>query len=141
MPKRILTGTVVSDKTDKTVTVLVERKVKHPLYGKIIRRSKKYHAHDEDNSIKAGETVRLAIENIGEQEHEFVMDTVAAVAEHKELMNKFPEMEHDDPNAVRLAPGEKGEIVWTFVNAGSFQFACLIPGHYEAGMHGPLSVN
>jgi uncharacterized cupredoxin-like copper-binding protein len=91
--------------------------------------------------FKAGETVRLAIENIGEQEHEFVMDTVAAVAEHKEVMNKFPEMEHDDPNAVRLAPGEKGEIVWTFANAGSFQFACLIPGHYEAGMHGALSVN
>jgi len=59
MPKRILMGTVVSDKTDKTVTVLVERKVKHPLYGKIIRRSKKYHAHDEDNSFKAGERVRI----------------------------------------------------------------------------------
>ena len=59
MPKRILIGTVTSDKTDKTVTVLVERKVKHPLYGKIIRRSKKYHAHDEDNAIKAGETVRI----------------------------------------------------------------------------------
>ena len=59
MPKRILIGTVVSDKTDKTVVVKVERKVKHPLYGKIIRRSKKYHAHDEDNSYKAGETVRI----------------------------------------------------------------------------------
>ena len=59
MPKRILTGTVVSDKTDKTVTVLVERKVKHPLYGKIIRRSKKYHAHDEDNAFKPGDTVRI----------------------------------------------------------------------------------
>ena len=59
MPKRILVGTVVSDKTDKTVTVLVERKVKHPLYGKIIRRSKKYHAHDEANEYKAGETVRI----------------------------------------------------------------------------------
>jgi small subunit ribosomal protein S17 len=59
MPKRVLQGTVVSDKTDKTVVVLVERKVKHPLYGKIIRRSKKYHAHDEENVIKAGETVRI----------------------------------------------------------------------------------
>ena len=59
MPKRILIGTVVSDKTDKTVVVKVERKVKHPLYGKIIRRSKKYHAHDEDNSFKTGETVRI----------------------------------------------------------------------------------
>ena len=59
MPKRVLTGTVVSDKTDKTVVVKVERKVKHPLYGKIIRRSKKYHAHDEGNTFKTGEVVRI----------------------------------------------------------------------------------
>ena len=59
MPKRVLTGTVVSGKTDKTVVVLVERKVKHALYGKIIRRSKKYHAHDEGNVFKEGETVRI----------------------------------------------------------------------------------
>ena len=59
MPKRILIGTVVSDKTDKTVVVKVERKVKHPLYGKIIRRSKRYNAHDEDNSYKTGERVRI----------------------------------------------------------------------------------
>ena len=59
MPKRVLTGTVVSDKTDKTVVVRVERRVKHPLYGKIIKRSKKYHAHDEANEFKTGETVRI----------------------------------------------------------------------------------
>jgi small subunit ribosomal protein S17 len=59
MPKRILTGTVVSDKGDKTVVVNVERKVKHPLYSKIIRRSKKYHAHDEGNVFKLGQTVRI----------------------------------------------------------------------------------
>ena len=59
MPKRILIGTIVSDKTDKTVVVKVERKVKHAMYGKIIRRSKKYHAHDEDNSFKSGEVVRI----------------------------------------------------------------------------------
>ena len=59
MPKRVLTGMIVSDKTDKTVVVKVERKVKHPLYGKIIRRSKKYHAHDEGNEYREGETVRI----------------------------------------------------------------------------------
>ncbi|MEA1015817.1 30S ribosomal protein S17 [Sphingomonas sp. LY54] len=59
MPKRILTGTIVSDKTDKTVVVKVERRVKHPLYGKIIKRSKKYHAHDEGNEYHEGETVRI----------------------------------------------------------------------------------
>jgi small subunit ribosomal protein S17 len=59
MPKRVLSGTVVSDKADKTVVVRVERRVKHPLYGKIIKRSKKYHAHDEANAFKAGEQVRI----------------------------------------------------------------------------------
>lgn len=59
MPKRVLTGTVVSDKNEKTVVVKVERRVKHPLYGKIIRRSKKYHAHDEENVVRVGETVRI----------------------------------------------------------------------------------
>ena len=59
MPKRVLQGTVVSDKGDKTVVVLIERRVQHPLYGKIVRRSKKYHAHDENNAIKAGDTVRI----------------------------------------------------------------------------------
>ena len=91
-------------------------------------------------SFAAGETVRLVITNNGEIEHEFVMDTVDANAKHKALMGKFPEMEHDDPNAVRLQPGETGEIRWTFTNAGEFEIACLIPGHYESGMHGPLTV-
>ena len=59
MPKRVLTGVIVSDKGEKTVVVNVERKVKHPLYGKIIRRSKKYHAHDEGNEYHEGETVRI----------------------------------------------------------------------------------
>ena len=59
MPKRVLIGTVVSDKADKTVTVRVDRRVKHPLYGKIIRRSKKYHAHDADNAFRIGEQVRI----------------------------------------------------------------------------------
>src|SRR5688572_20083448 len=59
MPKRVLIGTVVSDKGDKTVTVRVDRRVKHPLYGKIIRRSKKYHAHDAENAYRAGEQVRI----------------------------------------------------------------------------------
>ena len=57
---RALTGKVVSDKMDKTVVVLVERKVKHPIYGKIIRRSKKFHAHDENNEFKAGDIVVIS---------------------------------------------------------------------------------
>ena len=90
--------------------------------------------------IKAGETVRFAINNTGELEHEFVLDTVAKNAEHKKLMEEFPEMEHDDPNSVRLEEGQTGEIIWSFTNTGAFEFACLIPGHYEAGMHSNIVV-
>lgn len=89
---------------------------------------------------KAGETLRLKFINKGEVDHEFVMDTHDAIIEHKALMEKFPEMEHDDPNAIRLQPGGKGEIVWTFANAGDFSFGCLIPGHYESGMKGDIAV-
>ena len=60
--------------------------------------------------------------------------------EHKAVMEKFPEMEHDDPNSIRLAPGKSGEIVWKFTNDGTFKIACLIPGHYDAGMHGNVVV-
>ena len=91
-------------------------------------------------SFEAGETVLFKISNAGEFDHEFVMDTMVNNEEHRKLMEKFPEMEHDDPNSVTLAPGESGEILWTFSNPGEFQFACLIPGHMELGMHGPIKV-
>ncbi len=102
---------------------------------------KVYIFDQKELSFAAGETVRLHIVNAGEEVHEFVMDTAEANAEHKALMEKFPEMEHDDPNAVRLEPGEEAEIIWTFGEAGTFEFACLLPGHYEAGMHGPIIIN
>ena len=91
-------------------------------------------------SVKQGETIRFAITNVGENEHEFVLDTFKKNQEHKAQMAKFPEMEHDDPNSIRLEEGEKGEIIWEFSNEGKFEFACLIPGHYESGMRGDLNV-
>ncbi len=91
-------------------------------------------------TVKQGETIRFAVSNIGKTDHEFVLDDPEGMAKHKELMAKFPEMEHDDPNAVRLEPGKKGEVIWKFTNAGSFEFGCLIPGHMEAGMAGPINV-
>ena len=91
--------------------------------------------------IKKGETIRFAIVNKGETDHEFVLDDQKGMQEHKALMERFPEMEHADPNSIRLGPGAKGEIIWKFSVAGEFQFACLIPGHMEAGMHGPVLVN
>ena len=92
-------------------------------------------------AFKEGQTVRIKFVNKGSVDHEFVMDEEPAIIEHKALMEKFPEMEHDDPNAIRLAPGAKGEIIWTFNKTGDFTFACLVPGHYEAGMHGKLDVD
>lgn len=91
-------------------------------------------------SIAAGETVLLRFVNEGSVGHEFVMDTGAAILEHKASMEASPEMAHADPNAIRLAPGATGEIVWTFAIAGDFEFACLLPGHYESGMKGDLKV-
>jgi uncharacterized cupredoxin-like copper-binding protein len=69
-----------------------------------------------------------------------VLDQEDKVMEHKAMMAKFPEMEHDDPNAIRLEPGKTGEIVWKFTNDGAFKIACLIPGHFESGMHGNVIV-
>lgn len=93
-------------------------------------------------AVKKGETVRIKISNRGELEHEFVLDTHENNQIHKELMAKQPdEAAHQMPNAITLQPGEKGEIVWTFSNAGEFEFACLILGHYESGMFGTASVS
>ena len=100
MPKRVLSGTVVSDKPDKTVVVRVERRVKHPLYGKIIRLSKKYHAHDEGNAYRAGEQVRIEeCAPISKQKNWTVLDRIgAAIA---------PEAEAEAPVAVKAAPEAK----------------------------------
>lgn len=90
--------------------------------------------------IKKGETIRFVVKNTGELEHEFVLDDHEKLMEHKLIMEKAPEMEHDDPNSIRLIEGTDGEVVWTFTNTGAFEFACLIPGHYEAGMKGTINV-
>ncbi|MBB3234476.1 cupredoxin domain-containing protein [Phyllobacterium endophyticum] len=90
--------------------------------------------------VKKGETIRLKFNNMGETDHEFVMDRHEGIQEHKALMQKFPEMEHADPNSIRLAAGGSGEIIWTFAKAGDFGFACLLPGHYESGMKGEITV-
>lgn len=92
-------------------------------------------------NFNEGETVILNFTNKGEVDHEFVMDTEKNVQDHKVAMEKDPDMEHADDNSLRLAPGAKGQIVWTFSKGGTFSFACLIPGHYESGMHGLLKVN
>lgn len=90
--------------------------------------------------VKKGETIRLRVKNEGRIKHEMVLGTLAELKEHAETMAKFPEMEHDDPNAITVEPGKTGELVWHFSKAGRFDFACLVPGHFEAGMQGKIAV-
>ena len=90
--------------------------------------------------VREGETVRLRAQNQGKVMHEIVIGTKAELDQHAELMKKHPGMEHDEPYMAHVAAGKKGDIVWHFNRAGSFDFACLIPGHYQAGMTGTITV-
>ena len=90
--------------------------------------------------VKRGETIRFRVKNAGQIKHEMVLGSLAELKEHAKIMTKFPEMEHDDPNAISVEPGKTGELVWRFTKAGKFDFACLVPGHFEAGMQGKIAV-
>lgn len=90
--------------------------------------------------VKQGETVRITLKNTGAQLHEMVIGTKKELDEHAALMVKFPTMEHDEPYMAHIAAGKTGEIIWTFNRAGEFDFACLIAGHYQAGMVGKIYV-
>jgi uncharacterized cupredoxin-like copper-binding protein len=90
--------------------------------------------------IRRDEQVKFVLRNLGHVDHEFMLDSVENNAKHKVQMEKNPDMEHDDPNGKRLAPTGSGEIAWRFTKPGTFEFACLIPGHYESGMHGTIVV-
>jgi uncharacterized cupredoxin-like copper-binding protein len=92
-------------------------------------------------NVRRGETIRFVVKNVGEMPHEFMLGTAKDIKEHHAVMLKHPEMEHEDePNAVSLEPGKTGEVVWKFTKSGAFQFACLKPGYFEAGMVGTLEV-
>ena len=91
-------------------------------------------------AVKRGETVRFVVRNSGKVKHEMVLGTESELKEHAELMKKFPGMEHADANMVTVAPGKTGEILWQFTKPGKVEFACLQPGHYEAGMKGTVTV-
>ncbi len=90
--------------------------------------------------IKRGETVRFVLHNQGRLKHEMVLGTDKEIKEHAKLMAKFPNMEHEDANSASVAPSAQGEITWKFTRNGTFSYACLLPGHYEAGMHGRIVV-
>jgi len=90
--------------------------------------------------VRRGEQVRFVLPNDGEEDHEFMLATVSENRKHAEVMKKYPEMEHDDPNGKRILPHGSAELVWKFTKRGKFEFACLIPGHYEKGMFGTIVV-
>lgn len=91
-------------------------------------------------AVRRNETIRFVLKNGGELKHEMVLGTIEDLKEHAALMRKFPEMEHADPNQASVEPGKTGNLVWQFTKAGTFDFACLQPGHYEAGMKGQVVV-
>ena len=90
--------------------------------------------------VKQGETIRFVLKNGGKLMHEFVIGTREELDAHAALMKKFPKMEHDQPYMAHVAPGKTGEVIWTFNQPGDFNFACLIDGHYQAGMIGTIKV-
>ncbi len=91
-------------------------------------------------SVKRNETIRFVLKNQGKLKHEMVLGTIKELKEHANLMLKFPEMEHADPNQVSVEAGQTGELVWQFTKLGTFDFACLQAGHFEAGMRGSAVV-
>ena len=92
-------------------------------------------------NVKAGETVRFFIVNKGKMPHEMVIGTAEEIDEHAEMMKRMPGMVHKEANQITLAPGQRGGIVWQFSKAGKVTYACLVPGHKEAGMVGTIDVN
>ena len=90
--------------------------------------------------VKQGDTIKLVMKNEGKQLHELVLGTKKELEEHAALMVKFPNMEHDEPYMAHVAAGKTGQIIWNFNKAGEFEFACLIAGHYQAGMVGKIKV-
>jgi uncharacterized cupredoxin-like copper-binding protein len=90
--------------------------------------------------VKRGEQIKFVLKNIGAVDHEFLIDSFANNAKHKKEMERHPDMAHDEPNGARLKPNTTAEILWRFTKAGTFEFACLIPGHYETGMKGTFIV-
>lgn len=91
-------------------------------------------------SVKAGETIRFFIKNSGKLPHEMILGTMSEFKEHAAMMRNMPGMKHAEPNMIALAPGQRGGIVWQFDKAGEVKFACLVPGHMEAGMVGTIKV-
>lgn len=106
----------------------------------LITMTDKMRFHPEKIDVKLGETIRFQVKNEGKLMHEMVIGTKSVLDKHAELMLKNPNMEHDETYMAHVAPGKTGEIIWKFNRKGSFDFACLMAGHYQAGMIGKIEV-
>ncbi len=115
----------VATKTTRTVTVEMADNMRYT---------------PSEIQVKKGETVRFVVKNVGKVRHELSLGTEKELLEHLEQMKKNPGMEHDEPSKITLDAGKQGEIVWQFTKAGTVNFACLMPGHFEAGMKGQVKV-
>jgi uncharacterized cupredoxin-like copper-binding protein len=89
---------------------------------------------------RPGEQIRFTVRNVGQVDHEFVLGTAKDNKSHAAMMAAMPGMKHTDANAVTVAPGASATLVWRFTRKGDFEYACLIPGHYDLGMHGTVVV-
>jgi len=96
--------------------------------------------HPAELVVKRGEIVRIVATNSGKVMHEIVLGTSEEIRKHAEHMKLMPNMQHSEPHMAHVSPGANGEIGWQFTQAGEFQFACLLPGHFEAGMVGTIKV-
>lgn len=130
---------------DRTIRVMMNDKMQFVASPRSDRRpdvapGTRLHAMPGDIEVRRGETVRFLVRNQGVLMHEMVIGTMKALEEHGELMRKHPNMEHDEPYMAHVAPGKEGEMVWQFTRPGEFFYACLVPGHMEAGMISKITV-
>ncbi len=126
-------GTEIGTLGQPGITARVVRTVR-------VTMSDKFRYSPDSVRINQGETIRFIVRNAGRIRHEMVLGTVASIRAHDEMMKQHPGMHHVEPNMISLKAGAQGEIIWQFTEAGQFQFACLEPGHFDAGMKGVITV-
>ena len=136
------------EQDEKTSAALVKQQMAWGIAGDPSKAGRTIHVAMSDAmrftpdkiDVKVGETLKFVIKNDGKLLHEFVLGTEKTLSEHAAMMAKHPQMAHDEPYMVHVDPGRIGQIVWTFNRPGQFDFACLIAGHYQAGMVGKINV-
>jgi uncharacterized cupredoxin-like copper-binding protein len=126
-------------KVNRTIRVTMHDEMQFMANGPGVKRAGSRKGSD-DITVQQGDTVRFVVANKGKVMHEMVIGTLAELKEHAELMRRHPGMEHDEPYMAHVSPSKTGDIVWQFTKPGEFHYACLVAGHFEAGMIGKITV-